>query len=233
MLAVFATATPLAAYYIVNDSIYQAPDMYSVLATRLVSTPPHPVHIALGRLLTLIWPPCVETSSNPQSTASSLRCRHSAARVPASTRDAATTAASSSPTRPRRRPTRRQAPHATPPPRRRPPPASSPTTTVPSSTMSNYRPPRRDPSQRRKSAPASIDSLHCDFTTRSQTAAIYPSSCLSIVFGKTIACVLTRSKRCLCKRRSSQAKMQCILFVEVRGKQGPSQVARGVRSDRE
>ncbi|GAK62149.1 MED6-domain-containing protein [Moesziomyces antarcticus] len=30
--------TPLAAYYIVNDSIYQAPDMYSVLATRLQST---------------------------------------------------------------------------------------------------------------------------------------------------------------------------------------------------
>ncbi|CBQ67922.1 conserved hypothetical protein [Sporisorium reilianum SRZ2] len=31
-------ATPLAAYYIINDSIYQAPDLYSVLATRLQST---------------------------------------------------------------------------------------------------------------------------------------------------------------------------------------------------
>lgn len=30
--------TPLAAYYIINDSIYQAPDMYSILATRLQST---------------------------------------------------------------------------------------------------------------------------------------------------------------------------------------------------
>ncbi|SPO20188.1 related to MED6 - subunit of the RNA polymerase II mediator complex [Ustilago trichophora] len=30
--------TPLAAYYIINDSIYQAPDLYSVLATRLQST---------------------------------------------------------------------------------------------------------------------------------------------------------------------------------------------------
>ncbi|KAJ1030174.1 hypothetical protein NDA16_001086 [Ustilago loliicola] len=34
-----ATETaPLAAYYIINDSIYQAPDMYSILATRLQST---------------------------------------------------------------------------------------------------------------------------------------------------------------------------------------------------
>ncbi|TKY90741.1 hypothetical protein EX895_000739 [Sporisorium graminicola] len=31
-------STPLAAYYIINDSIYQAPDLYSVLATRLQST---------------------------------------------------------------------------------------------------------------------------------------------------------------------------------------------------
>ncbi|KAJ1031186.1 hypothetical protein NDA18_002404 [Ustilago nuda] len=30
--------TPLAAYYIINDSIYQAPDIYSILATRLQST---------------------------------------------------------------------------------------------------------------------------------------------------------------------------------------------------
>ncbi|GAC93344.1 hypothetical protein PHSY_000909 [Pseudozyma hubeiensis SY62] len=30
--------TPLAAYYVVNDSIYQAPDLYSILATRLQST---------------------------------------------------------------------------------------------------------------------------------------------------------------------------------------------------
>lgn len=30
--------TPLAAYYIVNDSIYQAPDLYSILAIRLQST---------------------------------------------------------------------------------------------------------------------------------------------------------------------------------------------------
>ena len=29
--------TPLAAYYVINDSIYQAPDLYSILATRLVS----------------------------------------------------------------------------------------------------------------------------------------------------------------------------------------------------
>ncbi|PWY98764.1 MED6-domain-containing protein [Testicularia cyperi] len=30
--------TPLAAYYVINDSIYQAPDLYSILATRLQST---------------------------------------------------------------------------------------------------------------------------------------------------------------------------------------------------
>ncbi|EST06447.1 Mediator complex, subunit Med6 [Kalmanozyma brasiliensis GHG001] len=30
--------TPLASYYVVNESIYQAPDLYSVLATRLQST---------------------------------------------------------------------------------------------------------------------------------------------------------------------------------------------------
>ena len=29
---------PLAAYYIVNDCVYQAPDLYSVLATRLQSS---------------------------------------------------------------------------------------------------------------------------------------------------------------------------------------------------
>lgn len=136
--------------------------MYSVLATRLVSNPPHAVGVALGILLTLVWPQSVEMSSNPQSTASSLRCRHSAARDPASTRDAATTAASSSPTRQRRLPTQRPAPRATPPTRRPPPPASSPTTTAPNSTMSTYRPPRRYPSQRRKNAPASTDFLFCN-----------------------------------------------------------------------
>lgn len=34
----YTETTPLAAYYIVADSIYQAPDLYSVLATRLQST---------------------------------------------------------------------------------------------------------------------------------------------------------------------------------------------------
>ncbi|PWN52059.1 hypothetical protein IE53DRAFT_21597 [Violaceomyces palustris] len=34
-------AVPIAAYYVVNDSIYQAPDLYNVLASRLVSSIAH------------------------------------------------------------------------------------------------------------------------------------------------------------------------------------------------
>ncbi|KOS13103.1 med6-domain-containing protein [Malassezia pachydermatis] len=30
---------PLAAYYVINDCVYQAPDMYTILSTRLVGTP--------------------------------------------------------------------------------------------------------------------------------------------------------------------------------------------------
>lgn len=45
-----STATPLAAYYIINDSIYQAPDMYSILATRLVGASTRLQHITPCRL---------------------------------------------------------------------------------------------------------------------------------------------------------------------------------------
>lgn len=101
-------ATPLAAYYIINDSIYQAPDLYSVLATRLVSThnPPrtspfqNPVPSTepsspLSHPMSQNFPAL--NYSNRQSTALNLPCQHNAEQDPRSIRVAAITDALSFP----------------------------------------------------------------------------------------------------------------------------------------
>jgi hypothetical protein len=51
MCLILITVIPLAYYFIVNENIYQSSDIYSIIASRMVSLPPHPP--ALQQTLTV------------------------------------------------------------------------------------------------------------------------------------------------------------------------------------